>query len=833
VLQAGATLSIGFLVSTIEGRYGSTIRAFRHLLFLLPALLYIIRVTAPWRSYPDEPTTYGARKPRGVTSNGQISLLTRIRWFCLFVVMLAQSVIATGQPPAQAQDSAGYAPASSCLGCHAEQAKSWRDSDHDWAMRPANENSVLGDFSGARFAEAGVEARFLRKGKEFFVHTEGEDGKPANFRVLYTFGHYPLQQYLVALSGGRLQALTVAWDNRAKAEGGQRWFSLYPGQRFAPNDPLHWTGRYQNWNAMCADCHSTNLLKNYDDKTDSFASTWHEQNVGCQGCHGPGQAHLDWTAKNKQRVSQASAKSFGLQVDFKAIGSQGLVEQCSYCHSRRQSLGLGQQPGKPLLDAALPATLRAGIYHPDGQIDGEAYEYGSFTQSKMFVAGVSCIDCHDPHSTRVKVEGNGLCLQCHQEQPPARFPSLQAKRYDSPEHHHHERGSAGAQCVNCHMPSKTYMVIDPRRDHSFRRPRPDLADKTASPDACTTCHQEKSPAWAAKTIESWFGQTPRTPHYGESFHQVRNGIGDPLALLSNLIKDMGKPAIVRASAAEQLSEFGAPAVPSLRQALKDQSPLVRAYAAGGFSSETPVERARLLVPLLDDPNLAVRDEAIRALADIPLIALPDARHADFQAALVDYERRLRASSDLPSGRLNLAALLERQGKQLEAIEQYRQALKLDPYFAPARVNLVTLANSILHQDEAEQVLREGLALPKMPVSDHGNLAYMLALLLVERGQADEGLQWLETAASELPQNPRIRYNQGLLLLQMQRREPARQALEAGLKQAPDDADLLYALIYLHGSGGQREQALIYLQRMEHSAPQDSRLAQIRRQLQAH
>lgn len=764
-------------------------------------------------------------------------LLIRTGWrsllFALLVSALAASAGADGQAPGLARDTAGYAPAKSCLGCHAEQAKSWAGSDHDWAMRPADESSVLGDFADARFAEDGVEARFLRRGGDFFVHTEGEDGKPADFRVLHTFGHYPLQQYLVALSGGRLQALTIAWDSRAKAAGGQRWFSLYPGQRFAPNDPLHWTGRYQNWNAMCADCHSTNLLKQYDEQTDSFASTWHEPNVGCQACHGPGQAHLDWAAQTVQGQASGGATQAGLQVDFKALGSQGLVEQCAYCHSRRQSLGVGQQPGKPLLDAVLPSTLRADLYHADGQIDGEDYEYGSFTQSKMFAAGVTCSDCHDPHSTKVKIAGNGLCLQCHQEQPPTRFPSLQAKRYDSSEHHHHPVGTPGAQCVNCHMPAKIYMRVDPRRDHSLRLPRPDLAAKTASPDACTGCHQEQSPAWAAKAIEDWFGQPQRPPHPGETFHQVRSGQGDSLALLGAVIADLGKPAIVRASAAEQLAGLGALALPSLRQALGDASPLVRAYAAAGFSEEVPVERVEQLLPLLDDANRAVRDEALRALAGIPLVALPEARRTDYQRQLADYEQRLRGNADLPGGRLNLAVLLERQDRQLEAMAQYRQALRLDPYFAPARVNLVTLANASLRQDEAEQVLREGLALAKMPPTDHGNLAYMLALLLVERGQADEALHWLETAAVELPQNPRIRYNQGLLLLQLQRREQAQAALQAGLAQAPNDADLLYALIYLHGSSGQREQALNYVKRLEQAAPLDPRLEQIKRQLGVH
>lgn len=742
--------------------------------------------------------------------------------------------------PHLAKNPAGYAAAGSCQGCHAEQAKDWKNSDHDWAMREATPANVLGNFKDARFEDAGVKARFFRRGDKFFVNTEGADGKPTDFAISYTFGYKPLQQYLVEFPGGRLQSLTIAWDTRPKAEGGQRWFSLYPGQRFTPNDPLHWTGRYQNWNAMCADCHSSNLLKNYDDKTDSFATTWHEPNVGCQGCHGPAQKHVEWAehAKSKPQDSaayapaktSASAKDVGLPVDFKTLGSQGQVEQCGYCHSRRQSLGVGQQPGKPLLDAVLPATLRPELYHADGQIQGEVYVYGSFTQSKMSAAGVTCTDCHDPHTTKVKIAGNGLCQQCHTESPPVRFPSLQAKNYDSPEHHRHQPGSAGAQCVNCHMPAQTYMVVDPRRDHSFRLPRPDLDTKTGSPDACTACHKDQEPAWAAKTIEDWFGKPQRPPHYGETLHAARQGSAGTLAQLTALIGDLGKPAIVRATAAEQLVALGEPAIPSLTQALKDQNPVVRAYAIPAFTGLAPVERVKHLLPLLDDPQRAVRDEALRALASIPLLALPEERRAGFTAALEDYERRLRSNADLPGNRLNLAVLLERKGQQLDALEQYRQALKLDPYFSPARVNLVTLANGILRQDEAEQVLREGVALKEMPASDHGNLAYMLALLLVERGQAEEGLQWMEQAAVALPDNSRIRYNQGLLLLQMKRREAAQVALEAGLAQSPQDPDLFYALIYLHGSGGQREQALSYLRRLEKAAPGDPRLAPLKQQL---
>lgn len=753
------------------------------------------------------------------------------RWLLCLLFSVSSLQAADAPAPALASDPAGYAPAASCLGCHAEQAKSWKDSDHDWAMREAKDGNVLGNFADVKFSDAGVTTRFFRRNGQYFVNAEGTDGKPTDFRILYTFGYQPLQQYLVAFPGGRLQALTVAWDSRPASAGGQRWFSLYPGQRFAPTDALHWTGRYQNWNAMCADCHSTNLLKNYDAQHDSFASTWHEQNVGCQSCHGPGQAHVDWAATAKMEAAkEATAAQRGLPVDFQALDGKAQVEQCAFCHSRRQSLGSGAQPGHPLLDSALPASLRPDLYHADGQILGEVYEYGSFTQSKMYAAGVACTDCHDPHSTQVKIEGNGLCLQCHGEQPPARFPSLQAKNYDSPAHHHHQPGSTGAQCVNCHMPETTYMVVDPRRDHSLRIPRPDLAEKTASPDACTGCHAGKSPAWASKAIDGWFAQPQRPPHYGELFHALAEGRGDALTSLATLIEDLGKPAVVRATAAERLAQLGEPALPTLAKALEDDSALVRAYAISGFSALAPVPRVRHLLPLLDDPAPAVRDEALRALAGIPLIALPEARRVEFQQRQEEYERRMRGNADLPGNRLNLAVLLERTGRQLEAIEQYRQALRLDAYFSPARVNLVTLSNDIGRHDEAEQALREGLALPDTPLADRGNLAYMLALLQVEQGQPIDALTWLDEAAKALPQNPRIRYNQGLLLLQLQRRDQAQTALEAGLQQAPGDADLLYALIYLHGTAGARDIATRYWYRLQEVAPEDSRLAPLRSQL---
>lgn len=751
-------------------------------------------------------------------------------FFLMGMVFFVSAVTASeGKSPGFAKQHDGYADAATCLGCHSEEAKAWSDSDHDWAMREATAQTVLGDFNDARFEDAGFVVEFFKKNNTYIVRTEGEDGKATDFNVRYTFGFDPLQQYLIEFPGGRLQSLTVAWDSRPKEAGGQRWFSMYPGQRFAPSDPLHWTGRYQNWNAMCADCHSTNVLKNYNDQTDTYTTTWHEQNVGCQACHGPGKKHAEWASEIGKVVKRGSIplKDMGLPVDFKALGSQGLVEQCGYCHSRNQSLGVGQQHGKPLLDAVLPTTLQSDLYHADGQIEAEVYVYGSFTQSKMYAAGVSCIDCHNPHTTKLKVDGNGLCLQCHSEAPPKKYPNLIAKNYESAEHHHHAQDSTGAQCVNCHMPAQTYMQVDPRRDHSFRIPRPDLNAQTSSPDACTACHAERSPEWAAKAIVQWFGDKQRSPHYGQAFQAVREGHSSSVALLANIIQDIKLPAIVRASAVEQLGSLpSAPSFKSLSQALKDENSLVRAYAVSGFLEQATTQQVMELVPLLKDPALAVRDEALRALAGFSETSLPLEYREALTQGLVEYEQRLRGNADLPGNRLNLGVLLERQQRYEEAFEQYYTAIRIDPYFSPALVNLVLLANNLQRQDDAEEVLREAMSLKRMPAADRGNLAYMLALLLVEKGQFEEGVKWIAEAAAELPDNSRIHYNHGLLLLQLKRPEAARKALDSGLLITPEDPDLLYALIYLQLSTGQDQDALENIERFRKVAPNDSRLGKL-------
>ena len=380
-------------------------------------------------------------------------------------------------------------------------------------MQVADDKTVLGNFANAKFAYAGTTSTFSQRDGKFFVNTDGPDGKLADYEIKYTFGVRPLQQYLIEFPGGRMQALSIAWDSRPKAQGGQRWFHLYPGQNIKAGDWLHWTAGGQNWNFTCAECHSTNLRKNFDAKANTYKTTWSELNVACEACHGPGSNHASWARKQGDWQALAATKGLALALDerkgvtWAPVAETGNarrsvprastreIDTCARCHGRAARISDDYVHGKPPLDTHRLALLDDNLYWNDGQMRDEVYNWGSFAQSRMHAQGVTCSDCHDPHSLKLKAPGNAVCAQCHQ---PAKF--------DSPAHTHHAAGTPGAACAACHMPTTTYMVVDPRHDHSMRIPRPDLSAKFGMPNACNNCHTKQTAEWAAAAIAEWNGK---------------------------------------------------------------------------------------------------------------------------------------------------------------------------------------------------------------------------------------------------------------------------------------------------------------------------------------
>jgi predicted CXXCH cytochrome family protein len=723
--------------------------------------------------------------------------------------------LAGTRPPAAA-GRAGFVGSARCAACHPGEAAAWRGSHHDLAMQAADEETVLGDFADAKLARFPVVTRFFRRDGRFFVETEGPDGRPAEFEVKYTFGVDPLQQYLVELPGGRLQVLPVAWDVRRR-----RWFAVQEGERVPPGDPLRWTGRYWSWNAMCAECHSTDLRKGYDAETDRYATTWSEIDVACEACHGPGAEHV----ASSEAGGPGRGAGVGLAVRFDAGHPHAEIDACAPCHARRSRAAAEDLHGHAFLDDFAPQTLREGVYYADGQLLEEVYEYGSFLQSRMYAMGVRCSDCHDPHSLALRAEGDALCTRCHSETPDPRFPSLRGRRYDAAEHHHHPPGSEGARCVGCHMPERTYMVVDPRRDHSLRIPRPDLSAKLGTPNACNVCHADRDAEWAARAVARWYGPGRRRErHFGEVLAVARERRAEAGADLVALARDAAQPAIVRATAVELLPGYGPEAEAALVEAASDPEGLVRLAAARSLDLlpfEARLEPARRG---LQDPARAVRVESARALGPLASDFLGPHERRALLAALAEYEAIQLAEADLGPAHHNLALLAEARGDAETAEREYRAALRLDPGFQPARVNLATLLNRAGRNAEAEAELREALA--RAP--EDGEVHYSLGLLLAERERLDEAEAELRRASGLLPRRARVRYNHALALERLGRIREAEAQLLAARAAQPRDPDPLRALVALYARAGSFEAALPLARELVELAPGEGSRALLRR-----
>ncbi len=674
-----------------------------------------------------------------------------------------------------------------CVSCHAAEAERWAGSHHDLAMQEATAETVLGDFGGARFEGSSSAWTFSRDTLGFLARVRGGSGPGAEYRVAYTFGAVPLQQYLVEFPGGRQQVLPIAWDARPVDQGGQRWFEVPPEEGAAPHVPERtsgaadqppWTGPDWNWNSMCAECHSTGLRKNYSPESDSFSTEWAEPDVGCEACHGPGSDHLAWAAARDPGSSGPGPSlddaDRGLAVRFEPHdpgiwtpdpqtgtarplagrdpGPQ--MDTCGRCHARRSAITTRYRHGETLLDSHQPALLEEGLYFADGQIRGEVYVWGSFAQSAMYRAGVTCNDCHDAHSLRVRGDGNAVCASCH---APSRF--------DTASHHFHEPGAEGALCVSCHMAARTYMGVDPRRDHSFRVPDPAVSEAVGAPDPCTTCHSAMTGTAAAAEIAARLERPPirRTRYHALALEAARRGDPESRPGLYALLRDPQAPPITRATALTLLgTDPGQQRVEAVRRGVEDPDPIVRLGAARGVGLSPTPELVRLSAPLLEDPVRAVRVAAAEALAR--------------GQGLAEYREAQLARAERAEAQLNLAWLARLEDDHDEAERALRRAIALDPAFVPAYINLADLYHRTGRDSAGEPLLRA--ALEQSPHSADAHHA--LGLLLVRLGRAGEAMPSLRQAAELEVRGTRYVYTYVVALQSAGDTATARAVLERAL-----------------------------------------------------
>jgi len=731
------------------------------------------------------------------------------------VVLVVFAVMAAGD--ASSQDTAvsdGFVGSDVCESCHAPEFAAWSDSHHGWALRDANPGNVLGRFDGDVLRFGDTTARFFVEDGQYVVETENGDGDLARFPIRYTVGVTPLQQYLVETTGGRLQALDIAWDTIE-----EQWFHLYADDIPAPGDGLHWTGPYKNWQARCAVCHQTDFHKGYDPQTETYHSTWADLTVGCEACHGPASGHVaamaepDDTWQASDELVQATMAGFVNLADATVQ-----AETCAPCHARRIAFdGDSVPPGAPFADHFGLSLLSDGIYFADGQVDAEDYVYGSFEQSAMARAGVTCSNCHNPHSGELVADGNGVCTQCHNPQGSELFAAAPRGDFDSPVHHHHTEGSDGAMCVSCHMPTRTYMVVDPRRDHSFRIPRPDIAELVGAPDACTSCHVGQSQSWAAQTIRDWFPEGRwHEAHFGEVLQAGRTrDDAETTERLLALAGDTAYPAIVRATAIELLGVRLNPELgPRLYPFVEDDDPLVRAAAANALRVAPAGVRGGIVAPLLADPIRSVRMTAALATIDLSTDGLTQEELDVVEQARADLQTALTEMADFPETQLQIGAMALALRNVDAATSAFSEAVRMDPQLIDAWMMLARIGLATGDLGAVDQTL--SAALQHNP--DNALLLQSYGNVLSDAGRLDEAVARLRAATAVAPLDPLVRFDLAIALSRGGDDAGALQSLQAAALLGIEGPDYLELLALTQSRLGHDAEARATARRLFESYP---------------
>ncbi|MFO7726567.1 MAG: multiheme c-type cytochrome [Oceanipulchritudo sp.] len=636
-----------------------------------------------------------------------------------------------------------HADPAQCRECHQKETLAWEGSHHHLAnasLSEADEKRLL-EAEDPYLEERGI--RWYREGGQIFIEEPGVAPSP----VVGSIGLTPLIQYLHRAPDGRIQAHDVAWD-----VGKEEWFSVFEGEEGDPRvagEWGHWTGQGMNWDANCAYCHMTEYAKNYDVTEDRYNVEWAHMGITCAQCHPGMDVHLAQVRNGNAYFKEE-------------LTAEQMMDYCAACHSLREELTPHAfRPGDAFEDHfGLTLASEPGLYHPDGQVIGENYVHGSLMMSRMGHAGVTCMDCHDPHTNGhiLPVENNALCQRCHGSGLKG------APKINPTAHSRHPADSTGNRCVECHMPVTYFMGRDGRRDHSFSNPDPRLTLEMGIPNACSECHDLESVEWSRRHAEEWYGAGMNAERREKArlmtdLFDGREGAGERLrAALEEETNRFWKGTFL------EMFRYAEPDPENLGlllEATADPDPLIRAAAIGVAGLEAlPRERAR---DLLEDTSRSVRLAASSTAEGMPVLS---------QEAETELEAYLEHTADSPMGALRLSAYRQSRGETEAAVEAVRLATQLEPLNAEAwRLGAIEL-HRYGETPEAVDYLQRARRL------DPGNavILYNLGLLEHERGNSRGALEHLRAAVAADRQLEAAWYNLVLLYWQLNERETALQEL---------------------------------------------------------
>jgi len=702
-------------------------------------------------------------------------------WWVIILIVVIGSVLWISLGKEQREETIGYFPEthfpeiwatvspSRCQPCHEAIVEAWQQSQHAMANRPMDGTEVAPFVSllGSAGAEYHPEA-------DPWPRIEGSGNPEVPYgNVVGQIGVTPLVQYLVTAEKGRWQAHELAVETSTG-----EWFNIYGEEGRYPGEWGHWSGQGMNWNSNCAWCHMTKFRKHYEPQTDSYASTWVAHGVSCLQCH----AHSAEHVLAMESGGYASA-------DSGEPDAMIAMDNCATCHARRESLTPDGFVAGDHFSEHFRLTLPdvPGVYFPDGQNLDENYVYGSLMLSRMGHAGVTCADCHDPHSSGLilPVENNALCMRCHEV-------GLQdAPVIDPTAHSHHASNSTGNRCIECHMPERTYMGRDARRDHGFTSPDPRLSLELGTPNACAQCHTDKPFEWVVEHADGWYASEKREARRGRArllAHAYDPTTTFPTAALQQAIEatdeDYWKATYLRLLAQS-------PEAPQLRYWVapyfEEKNPIVRAGAARLLGASGIGEGA--LSTLLGDPSRQVRMEAVDGLSRRSGV-LPT-------AALADQELYLEANTDRPEGALRSAARFLSEDNLSEALRDLKRAISFDSANPALYFQSALLLDGGGKVDEALSLLQ----LAPESVRKSGLIYYGEGLLWAEKGDSARAVSRLRLAVEKDPGQVRWWYNYALALTRVEGWVEAESAARQALALEPENEEVRYLVEYIRANKG--------------------------------
>lgn len=667
--------------------------------------------------------------------------------------------------------------AQQCAQCHREAFDSWLTSQHAWANRWLDPIKDEAAFAKDVSFSIGASRATISRNKGKPILSWKEPGEQAHlFFPEAVIGVAPLWQYLVLTPGGRWQVFPQAWDPAAR-----EWFHVFGEETRDPQDWGHWFNRGNNWNSQCASCHMTGFEKGYNPQTDAYHSRWRGMGVSCLQCHGEMKGHPEAGAV----VDKTAAKTPGRDQDT-----------CASCHSRREELTGRFHPGESFEDHyRIVLADQEGVYYPDGQVRQENFEYGSLLMSRMGMKGVTCLDCHNPHSGKLllPVENNALCLSCHQA--PGRRSAIPIEPLA---HSHHPTGSKGNLCIECHMPVTKYMMRDPRRDHGFTVPDPLLTQELGIPNACNRCHSDRSTEWAIEWTKKWYGSKPDRPsrRRARAIARAHKRDADVVPELTSLLEKEENPAW-RAVLLSLLSPWSQdPRVRKhLQDALRSDHAWVRSAALRSLR-EVP-ESFEETASLQNDPSRLVRVDAL--WSSVVQGKTPG-------SGLQELVHYLEHNADQPQGALKQAQFAVARGEKDKAELWIRKAADWDRSSAYAQFMKGQVLNLLGKNMEALGAFQDAHRLEP----ENADYTYSLGLLFAELNRSREAQEFLKKTVQLDPSFGRAWYNLGLAYAQSGDVELALRALakaEVLLADSPEPAYAIATIVLRRGDKAKAEEAL--------------------------